>query len=113
MIVLLDCCSYTFYRVTASAAWYRRYAPGEPISVENETFMSSLEKQYWSHLEKFCKKRKIELENIYLIRDSPIESLWRRKVYSGYKKKREAKDHSIYGPMIKYMNDRLESRFKN
>jgi len=135
--ILLDAGSYSYYRVTATMAWYRHQKDVPHPSMQNEMFLEKLRGQYLSCLEKFQKTLKKELgllispKDIYFIRDSPRESLWRHIHYHGYKAnrdEREAKEQNKLtklegddllkaigkqpGQYIKYLNETMGPRFK-
>ena len=90
-VVLLDAGSYNYYRATATLSWYRHQKGAPPPSIDNEYFLGKLRDQYFSCLDKFYKKVKQDLKitidssDIYYIRDSPREGLWRSLIYPEYK----------------------------
>lgn len=96
--VLLDAGSYNYYRVTATLAWYRHQKDALFPSMQNEVFLEKLRSQYFSCLEKFYKQVKKDLglnlnnHDVYYIRDSPRETLWRTQIYDGYKSNRDERE---------------------
>lgn len=113
--VFVDGCSYNFCRVTASQAWYRKSHPGEePPTIEDTDFLKSLEGQYHKHLLKIQKLTGVQPKDMTIVRDCPIEQIWRRKHYPKYKQKRLQRDaSSVNGPgvFIKHINTKLPDIF--
>jgi len=110
--ILIDSSSYNIYRVTASISWYKKSNPDKSPSLDNNEFMEALERQYWNHLKKLSTKYNIQAKDMYLIRDCPIDKIWRKNIYSKYKKKRSEKPSSNYGPLIKFLNEKVKDSFK-
>ena len=107
--VFMDSCSYTYWRVTATMAWWRRY-DGSPPSLENETFMGHLERQYLKGLDKINKATGGKTSDIILVRDCPIEEIWRKDYLPSYKANRSTNPSTV-GPFIKHLNSKMKSRY--
>jgi len=104
-IVLIDSCSYSFYRVTATMSWANRQIP-PPDDLEQK-----IVSQFWSHLEKFCKKVKVPTSKMWMIRDCPRPEIWRMKLLSTYKENRDERPQSSVGAHIKNLNEICKDRF--
>jgi len=108
-IVLIDSCSFTYYRVTATFAWYKKNS--KIPNLDDTEFMEALKTQYLSCLAKFVKISGVVINDMYLIRDCPRDTIWRIKHYSEYKKNRSI--DSGYGPYIKYLNNEMSNKYKH
>jgi len=108
-IVLVDSCSFTYYRVTATIAWYKK--SGKIPDLDDGKFMEALKTQYLSCLAKFIKISGIDINEMYLIRDCPRDKIWRIKHYSEYKKNRSV--DTGHGPYIKYLNGEMGNKYKH
>lgn len=111
--VIVDACSYNYYRVTASLAWFRRAYPDNEHPVDPETgeitgteFLEYLESQYHKHLAKVQKQVNVLPSQMIAVRDCPIDQIWRRKHYPLYKQRRLNNNDRVsqQGPLIKYLN---------
>lgn len=109
-IVLVDSCSYTFYRVCATTSWYQRL--GKEPSLDDDEFMSKLVDQYISCMGKFTKISGVSMSSMFLVRDCPRDEIWRLKHYTGYKASRAGKP-SPYGPYIKYLNEQFDGKYQH
>lgn len=108
-IVLVDSCSYTFYRVCATTSWYQRL--GKTPDLDDAEFMSKLVDQYISCMHKFTKISGVGINSMFLVRDCPIEDIWRLKHFPGYKGSRSGKPSSPYGPYIRYLNEQFDGKY--
>ena len=108
-IVLIDSCSFTYYRVTATIAWYKKN--GKIPCLDNAEFMDALKSQYLSCLAKFTKISGVEMSEMYLIRDCPRDTIWRIKHFTEYKKNRSV--DTGCGPYIKYLNTEMGIKYKH
>jgi UV DNA damage endonuclease len=108
--ILVDSTSYTFYRVTATAAWWKLQSrtPIKDIvhdSEEYHEFLQTLRHQSLSSLQKFCNRVSTGPEEILFVRDCPRDTVWRLRHFNGYKANREGSDTpSLYGHYIKHLN---------
>lgn len=137
-IVLIDAGSFNYYRVTATMSWYRHQKDAPPMSLQNTDFLTRLESQARSCLEKFQKTIKknyglhIPLSEMYFIRDCPRETIWRHSYYRGYKSNRDDREQKQQqkmtklsgedlqiaidkqpGQYIKYLHEKLAPQFRN
>ncbi len=106
---IIDSTSYTFYRVTATGAWWalQGHIPVKdiiPDSPEHTEFLQHMEQQSLSCLQKFCKIIGVQPADILFIRDCPRESIWRLKHYDKYKANRDSTAPTTYGQYIKHLN---------
>lgn len=106
--VLIDSTSYTFYRVTATSAWwgFQGRTPLKDLledTPEHREFLETLKTQSLSCLQRFSKLLGISISEMLLVRDCPRESIWRLKHYSSYKSNR-ASESDVYGKYIKHLN---------
>lgn len=118
MPVLIDGCGLNYYRATATLSWYRKSHPSDdciPLSVDTPGFKDSLWDQYQKHLRKIEKLVGCSSHNMTIIRDCPIQDIWRRQYYSSYKQSRLERSggDSTVGPMIKYLNTRLTELYQH
>ena len=98
-IVLVDT-SYIFHRVTACEVWCKK---------SNNNFdHDAVYNNFNSSIGKLSKKLNVDVKNMILCRDSPVDSLWRTKLSRSYKMKRS---YSDYGPYIKELYKRIEKLF--
>ena len=117
-IVLVDSCSFHFYRVTATYSWYRRRYADQAF--DPDRFTQHLFSQYDSCLDKLCKRLGCHVSQMYLIRDCPRDQIWRNKFLPSYKANRSAPDQVTPeqpdkfrpGPFIKQLNSHMSERFK-
>lgn len=111
-IVLIDSCSYVFYRVTASSSWYSRAHPDKLANTDNSEFLTHLERQCFSCLNKLCTVAgiRVPLSEMYLIRDCPRDEIWRLKLLPTYKAHRSSSTSTV-GPLIKHLNTVLAPKF--
>lgn len=107
---MIDSSSFTYYRVCATLAWANM--SDTPINIEDTAFLSIMENQYLKHLEKFSKTVNVPINEMYMIRDCPIDDIWRIKHYQDYKRTRRTKSKSDIGPFIKHLNTVMSERFK-
>ncbi len=98
-IILIDT-SYIFHRVTACEVWCKK----SHNVFDHDTVLNNFN----SSISKLSKKLGVEVQNMILCRDSPIEKLWRRKISKSYKMKRS---YSDYGPYIKELYKRINHLF--
>ncbi len=114
-IILIDSSSYSYYRVTATLKYWELSKQETIPSIENEQFLETLGNHYLQGLEKFGKKLNIPINQMYNIRDCPIENIWRRKIYPEYKEHRIEHKEGKYkiGPFIKILNGRYHDIFRH
>lgn len=114
-IIMIDSSSYSYYRVTATIKYWELSKKESEPSPDNQEFMEMLGKHYLDGLEKFGKKLNISLNQMYNIRDCPIEQIWRRKIFPQYKEHRRENKESKYqvGPFIKILNEKYHGNFKH
>lgn len=116
MTVLIDGCGFNYYRATATISWYRRSHPDLPCELETPGFQDALWDQYQKHLKKIEKLVGSDSKSMTIVRDCPIEEIWRRRFYPHYKQARLTKgttdtERSSVGTMIKYLNTRLHELY--
>lgn len=114
-IILIDSSSYSYYRVTATLKYWEFSKQDTIPSLENDKFLDTLSKHYLQGLDKFSKKLNIPINEMYNVRDCPIDQIWRRMIYPAYKEHRIdcAESKYIVGPYIKVLNQRYNSIFKH
>ena len=110
--VLIDSSSYTYYRCTATAAWYKKTGAETPISLENAEFLAALERQYLSGLDKLVKLTGVPINQMIMVRDCPIDDIWRIKHYDKYKGSRRETKPTTWGPFIKHLNTVMADKFR-
>lgn len=113
--VLVDGCSYNYYRVTATLAWYKLSNPdAEAPTTDNADFLASLEGQYMKHLKKIQNMTGVCPSDMTIVRDCPIEDIWRRKHFPAYKQKRLESSATTGGPgpFIKHINTKLDTIYQ-
>ena len=108
--VLIDGGCYSYYRVTATAAWWSKQGriPLNDIlvgSVDYTEFLGYLEVQSMSCLLKFSNKLGVSIDSMIFVCDCPVESIWRVRHYSLYKSTRATGVTGGYlGVYIKHLN---------
>lgn len=114
-IVLIDSCGLTYYRVTATYSWCKKAHPDWLISPSNAEYIDALESQYLKHLSKIEKMTNTDSSAMILVRDCPIEQIWRRKHFPAYKQSRlNPKDSAsiAFGPFIKHLNAVMYNKYQ-
>lgn len=108
--VFVDSASFTYYRVTATSAWWMHQGNDKDSEIPKDI----LESQYLSCLSKFSKKVGVAISEMILVRDCPIDNIWRIEHYPDYKlKRRNTNDAATrYGHYIKHLNTVMKSKFK-
>jgi UV damage endonuclease UvdE len=106
MKILIDSASFTYYRVCATISW-ASHAGVDPT-------LAIMERQYLSHLEKFSNIVGVPISSMFMIRDCPIDDIWRIKHYPDYKKSRRNRTGpNNIGTHIKHLNTVMASKFKS
>lgn len=108
-----------FYRVTATASWWRHSHEGLPNPDDQDNpelaeFLEALERHYTKHLDKISKNTGVPVDQMIVARDCPLATIWRRQHYEGYKAKRLESDKGVstYGPYIKHLNGKYLDKFR-
>lgn len=122
--VFVDSCSFTFYRVTATLSWWKRFK-GIDASIDDAELLSYLESQYTKSLAKISKIIDVPSSKMLLVRDCTRDTIWRRKHLSTYKQNRDSvaaaapedKAHpqaqTQYGPYIKHLNRVMKGLYRD
>lgn len=113
--IFIDSCSFTFWRVTATLSWWSKFKPEVPASIDDADLISYLERQCFKNLDQFQVDLGAPSSDMVLVRDAPVQDIWRRDYFPGYKSSRLVQDsgRSKYGPFIKHLNTKLEDRFQH
>jgi UV DNA damage endonuclease len=112
--VLIDSCSFTFWRATATLSWWGRSQPDTPPSSDNEELMSRLRSQYLKSLDTVRKEVGVKPKDMLLVRDCPHAKVWRRAHYPKYKHNRDdcgLGEPSKYGSYIKHLNETMADEY--
>lgn len=111
--LLVDVGFYHHFRYFATSSWWNKAHADTPLqSLEGDladTFRESMVRQHTAHLAKVFKLIG-NSDNVFFLRDSPQDTLWRRRIYSSYKANRESSSPPgkvTKGPFIKHLNTHL------
>jgi 5'-3' exonuclease len=92
-LVLVDSSYFSIKRATALMSWWARAVPEDPKTsnlpwVLNPVYMEKYTKLFKQNIDNLAKHFNVSPQNILFARDCPIDQIWRRKLYPGYKASR-------------------------
>jgi UV damage endonuclease UvdE len=103
-LVFVDSCSFTYYRVTATLSWWKKFN-----TTTDTSLIDYMEKQYIKNLQKIATVIDVPINQMLLIRDCPRDDIWRIKHYPPYKQNRkDAIAPTAHGPYIKHLNTAMK-----
>ena len=89
-LVLVDSSYFSIKRATALISWWGKAVPEDPKTstlpwVLNQVYMEKYVKLFKQNIDNIAKRFNVSPHNILFARDCPIDEIWRRKLYPGYK----------------------------
>lgn len=104
-IVLIDGCSFAFYRVTATFSWLKKTGK----TAEDDELYQILKRQALQNLKKLSDKCGIPVNQFVLVQDCPIDEIWRRQIFPAYKSNRS--NNNNYGKYIRWIKYNLKNYY--
>lgn len=100
--VLIDLSSFIFHRYFAIKSWIKISGVDLPTNeTEKKAFIMQKYRQgFIKHILNIQKKTRAPWEQIYLIKDCPRDTIWRRSKCAYYKMNREEKTNDDFDPMV-------------
>lgn len=89
-LVLVDSSYFSIKRATALISWWNKAHPDDPKSnhlpwVLNSVYLEKYTTLFKKNIDNLAKHYGVMPQNILFARDCPIDEIWRRKIYPGYK----------------------------
>lgn len=84
-VMIIDFSYYLIYRYHALLAWFKH----SQTEMNNDLFMCKYNVLFVSNLKKIVKKLKVINSNVILVGDCSRKSIWRCKLFEGYKGERD------------------------
>lgn len=110
-ILFLDLSHYVFHRYFAIQTWCNmRKQTFEDTPEGRAAFLEKFEKLFESNIVTFKKKNKVEWKNVYLVKDTSRETIWRMKHYPLYKKNRDERNIKFDPSVFTHVYDVLIPR---
>lgn len=89
-LILVDSSYFSIKRATALISWWNKAHPDDPKSnnlpwVLNSIYLEKYTTLFKKNIDNLAKHYGVSPQNILFARDCPIDEIWRRKIYPGYK----------------------------
>lgn len=106
-LILVDSSYFSIKRATALISWWGKAMPEDPKTSTlpwalNPVYMKKYLKLFKQNIDNLAKHFNVSPQNILFARDCPIDEIWRRKLYPGYKGSRcpEVIPPSVLSPTL-------------
>jgi len=106
----VDMSYYIFYRYYATFNWLKKFQKLEIQAcdiMENELFMEKYPKLFERTLCDLVKSSKVKWENVFIVKDSIRDTIWRNDHFNNYKGSRDDKLDSFNKDIFKYTYNTL------
>jgi 5'-3' exonuclease len=103
--VWVDMSYFIFYRYYATFNWLKKYLQEDVRTadiMENVTFMEKYPKLFEKTLCDIVKTTKVKWENVFIVKDSIRDTIWRNDYFNNYKGTRDNKLDSFNKDIFKY-----------
>jgi 5'-3' exonuclease len=94
-LILVDSSYFSIKRATALVSWWQRAFPDDPKSqnllpwVLNSVYLQKYTELYKKNIDNLAKHFGVSPQNILFARDCPRDTIWRKKLFPGYKASRD------------------------
>jgi len=90
-ILLIDSSYLTYSRFYATITWFKKSQNREITDslFETEEFLNRFKENYFINIIQFQEKYHVPNENVFIIRDCPRETIWRKQISEDYKATRD------------------------